>query len=152
MLKHTPAYLPPLLIGALCAGVFTLAVAGGQSVALTVDPQNQPLAECGILADLIPSDRLPRVAKLIARGEPIKIVAFGSSSTFGTGASTPAATYPSQLQIALERLFPNSPVTVANRGIPGERVSDMMKRFRRDVLEEQPDLLIWQTGTNSALA
>src|SRR5690606_32900475 len=28
----------------------------------------------------------------------------------------------------------------------------MIARFERDVLEERPDLLLWQTGTNSALA
>src|SRR5262249_6529244 len=40
---------------------------------------------------------LPRTARLIASGEPVKIVALGSSSTYGAGASTSAAAYPSRL-------------------------------------------------------
>jgi lysophospholipase L1-like esterase len=95
---------------------------------------------------------LSRLAARVAHGEPIKIVAFGSSSTAGTGASTAAASYPSQLQAELQALFPHSEITVLNKGVPGERVQQMTRRFRRDVLEERPDLLIWQTGTNSALA
>jgi acyl-CoA thioesterase-1 len=102
--------------------------------------------------DLIPTEALSRLTARIARGEPIKIVAFGSSSTAGTGASTAAATYPSQLQAELQQLFPQSEITVLNKGVPGEQVQQMTKRFRRDVLDERPDLLIWQTGTNSALA
>lgn len=102
--------------------------------------------------DLIPTEALSRLTARIARGEPIKIVAFGSSSTAGTGASTAAATYPSQLQAELQQIFPQSEITVLNKGVPGEQVQQMTKRFRRDVLDERPDLLIWQTGTNSALA
>ena len=37
----------------------------------------------------------------IAQGKPLKIVAIGSSSTSGAGASSPAATYPSRLEAEL---------------------------------------------------
>ena len=38
---------------------------------------------------------LVRVAQRLKSGEPITIVAIGSSSTAGAGASSPAASYPS---------------------------------------------------------
>ena len=43
---------------------------------------------------------------LLARGKPIKIVALGSSSTYGAGASTSAASYPSRLADELGPPFP----------------------------------------------
>ena len=87
----------------------------------------------------------------IAQGRPIKIVAIGSSSTFGAGASSPAASYPSQLAAELKARLPGLPVTVINKGINGEEAPQEFARFAADVLEESPDLVIWQVGTNSVL-
>ena len=82
----------------------------------------------------------------------LKIVAFGSSSTQGVGASGPAAAYPAQLETMLRAtLSGDTWVDVLNRGIGGEDVDDMMRRFDRDVLAPRPDLVIWQTGSNDAL-
>ncbi len=107
---------------------------------------------CSVPGDLLTStEKLPRVARKLAHDEPVKIVAFGSSSTAGVGASRPQASYPSQMQQELQRLFPRSKITVVNKGISGEDVREMMTRFQRDVLDQRPDLLLWQTGTNSAL-
>jgi lysophospholipase L1-like esterase len=94
---------------------------------------------------------LPRVSEKLERGEPVKIVAIGSSSTAGTGASSPKATYPARLQADLKAIFPRSAVTVINRGVPGDTSSNMIGRFKYDAIEPKPDLIIWQTGTNSAL-
>src|SRR5579885_3250408 len=62
------------------------------------------------------TEKLPHVAKKLHRGEPVKIIALGSSSTQGIGASSAAATYPSRLAVELQRMFPRSKVTVINKG------------------------------------
>jgi acyl-CoA thioesterase-1 len=87
----------------------------------------------------------------LTRHEPVTIVAIGSSSTFGAGASSREATYPSRLQAELKLQFPDSPITVLNRGVSGEEVPDMLKRFDNAVVAAKPDLVIWQLGTNSVL-
>jgi lysophospholipase L1-like esterase len=94
---------------------------------------------------------LPNVSEKLQRGEPVTIVAIGSSSTAGTGASSAKATYPSRLQASLKAMFPRSAVTVINRGVPGDTSPNMVGRFKHDAIEPKPDLIIWQTGTNSAL-
>lgn len=95
---------------------------------------------------------LPHVAARLAHHEPISIVAFGSSSTEGVGASTPAHAYPARLEADLAALVPaGETVTVTNRGIGGEDADDMMRRLDRDVVAPKPDLVIWQTGTNDPL-
>lgn len=94
---------------------------------------------------------LTRLAKKVAAKEPITIVAIGSSSTQGAGASSPAASYPSRLVVELERHFPNQRITMLNRGVGGEEIGDMLKRFDSAVLAEKPDLVLWQLGTNAVI-
>jgi lysophospholipase L1-like esterase len=107
---------------------------------------------CAVPANLLRSPYpLPHVVARLRLGEPIKVVALGSSSTEGVGASSPATNYPSQFQAELQRLWPKNRITVVNKGVSGEQAQEMVGRFERDVIAEKPDLLIWQTGTNSAL-
>lgn len=87
----------------------------------------------------------------IAKGLPIKIVAIGSSSTAGAGASSPLASYPARLEAELKARLPGLPVTVLNKGINGEEAKEMLARFVADVIEEAPDLVLWQVGSNSVL-
>lgn len=95
--------------------------------------------------------QLPRTASRIAAGSPLIIVAIGSSSTAGAGASSPAHTYPSRLAVELKQLYPSIPMTVVNRGANGEDAHEMLARFEEGVIAEKPDLVLWQVGTNSLL-
>jgi len=83
---------------------------------------------------------------------PFRIVAIGSSSTEGAGASGPEASYPASLARELNQRFPNARIAVFNKGIGGERINQMMDRFERDVVALNPDLVVWQVGTNEATA
>lgn len=94
---------------------------------------------------------LPRVADRIATRTPLRIVAIGSSSTAGTGASAPSQSYPSRLAAELSARIPTIPIEVLNKGVGGERANQMVARFDRDVVAEQPDLVVWQVGTNSLI-
>ena len=96
-----------------------------------------------------PPNPLPRVAGRIAEGVDLRITAFGSSSTEGAGASSKAASYPSRLERVLSARL-SGRVAVLNRGIGGEDADDMARRLPA-ILAEQPDLVIWQTGTNDPL-
>jgi lysophospholipase L1-like esterase len=110
-------------------------------------------AVCTAPAELVRLNySLNRVAQKILAKQALTIVAIGSSSTFGQGASSPAMSYPSRLAVELQGLFPDSPVTVLNRGVNGETEADMLARFDRDVFAAKPDLVIWQVGSNSVLA
>ena len=94
---------------------------------------------------------LTHTAHLLAEGLPVKIVALGSSSTYGAGASSNAATYPSRLVAELGRLLPGHEFNMLNRGVSGENAADMLARIDKDVIDERPDLILWQVGTNSLL-
>jgi hypothetical protein len=94
---------------------------------------------------------LPNTAAAIRSGKALVIVAIGSSSTRGVGASNAAHTYPALLTEDLRRRWPQLAVTVINKGVSGEIASQMLARFENDVLPYHPQLVIWQTGTNQAL-
>jgi lysophospholipase L1-like esterase len=111
-----------------------------------------PQPECAAPGELARLDNpLTRVAHRVAGGQSLTIVAIGSSSTAGAGASSPAAAYPSRLAVELKALFPRTAIKVINRGVNGETATEMLARFDRDVFAEKPDLVLWQVGSNSVL-
>jgi len=144
---------------AATAGLLALLPAAAQTPGSIVtpaalsSPATAPRAPaCKVAAEQVRFDRpLPRTARLLVSGEPIKIVALGSSSTFGAGASTSAASYPSRLADELARHFPGHEITVLNRGVNGDQAAEMLARLDRAVIAENPDLVLWQVGTNSVL-
>lgn len=111
-----------------------------------------PPAACNVTLDQVRLDLpLAHTARVLASGKPLKIVALGSSSTYGAGASTSAASYPSRLADELARRFPGHEITILNRGVNGNEAADMLARLDTAVIAEKPDLILWQVGTNSVL-
>ncbi len=107
---------------------------------------------CVAPADLVRLDHpLRRAGQRLAAGLPLTIVAVGSSSTSGAGASSPAMSYPSRLTVELKALFPRAEINVINRGVGGETAKEMLARFDSQVIADKPDIVVWQVGSNSVL-
>lgn len=102
----------------------------------------------GANLDLSLGAQLPRTAARLKSGEPLKIVAIGSSSTVGLWVLRSAATYPEVMRRELLRLRPNATINVVNSGRVGDTIPGNIARFERDVLAHAPDLVVWQLGTN----
>ena len=81
----------------------------------------------------------------------VKVLAIGSSSTVGVGASSPIATYIARLETTLEGSLRGMEVDVVGRGMSGEVAQGAADRMRHEVEETRPDLVVWQVGTNDAL-
>src|SRR5262249_59268684 len=72
---------------------------------------------CTAPAELVRFERpLVHTMQRLANALPLTIVAIGSSSTAGAGASSPDATYPSRLAVELRMRFPGRDITLFNRG------------------------------------
>ena len=129
------------------------AVAGSNAAAKPiVGTAHTAPAACTAPSELARFDRpLIHTMRRLANGQPLTIVAIGSSSTAGAGASSPDASYPSRLAVELRARFPGREITVLNRGVNGEETTNMMARFGADVLAAHPQLVLWQIGTNSVL-
>lgn len=143
-------------VTAACASLFAAFLLSSQPISPASAQGNVPgsvqaAPTCDAPAELTRLDQpLTRTALSLVMGEPVVIVALGSSSTFGAGASSPERSYPSRLQADLRLRFPGVPITVMNFGIGGEDAGMMLKRLDA-VLAEQPDLVLWQVGTNAVL-
>src|SRR5438067_46032 len=94
---------------------------------------------------------LAHAAARIDQAKALTIVAVGSSSTQGVGATDLSLNYPSRLETALKQRLPGVAIRVINRGKGGEDAEEEFARLQRDVIAEHPDLVIWQVGTNAVL-
>lgn len=133
----------------ICA-LAALAVVVGSAVDDAALPG--PPSDCTAPEELVSiGPGLGHIAARIEAGQPLTIVAIGSSSTQGVGASGPAWSYPARLEAELRKRLPDTLVRVINRGKGGEEAPQMLARMDRDVVAEHPDLVIWQLGTNAVL-
>jgi acyl-CoA thioesterase-1 len=158
--RLVPAAAPAAMTGTTAAAVPAAAATGTHEAGSTpikpatvAVPAAAPAPPaCRAPSGLAHLDRpLLHMMRRLAGGTPLTIVAIGSSSTAGAGASSAIANYPNQLAADLHERFPGHDITVLNRGVNGEETDNMMARFASDVVAEHPQLVIWQVGTNSVL-
>ena len=146
--------LPASPAAAPAGAAATMAPSGGAArpSAATAPAAATSSPICTTPAELVRFERpLVHTMQRLANALPLTIVAIGSSSTAGAGASSPDATYPSQLALELRMRLPGRDITVFNRGANGEETNNMMARFSTAVLAAHPQLVLWQIGTNSVL-
>jgi acyl-CoA thioesterase I len=94
---------------------------------------------------------LPRLGRALREAHSAKVLAIGSSSTAGVGASSPSRTYTARLEADLETALTGTDFDVIGHGLSGEVAQGAADRMKREVEEVKPDLVIWQVGTNDAL-
>jgi acyl-CoA thioesterase I len=83
-------------------------------------------------------------------GLPNDILAIGSSSTKGIGASSPSNTYPAKLEQELEKRT-GIDFDVKNAGVGGELAAKTLERLKGALKSGWARLVIWQVGTNDAI-
>lgn len=110
-------------------------------------------AECR--SSRLPGEQFRRPLRGLSRAvraqRPLKVLAIGSSSTVGIGASSPTATYVARLETTLEGALKGLEVQVLGRGLSGEVAQGAAERMKIEVEAIKPDLVVWQVGTNDAL-
>jgi len=80
----------------------------------------------------------------------LEILAIGSSSTEGIGASSPANAYPARLKDELTH-DDGIAADVRNAGVGGELAVKTLQRLKAALKTGWAELVIWQVGTNDAL-
>jgi acyl-CoA thioesterase I len=133
-------------VAALAALVAVLTIA-----ALATGAAAEP-EECATPPEMLESTaQLPHLAARLKAHLPAKIVAIGGASTIGQAAGSPDLSYPHQLQQILSQDYPDSPISVINKGVPRQGARQNLDRFPTDVFAEDPVLTIWETGINDAV-
>jgi acyl-CoA thioesterase-1 len=127
-----------------------LALAGLVMVGLSV-PANAEM-QCRASRELLDVGNPLDIARTaVADDRELRVVALGSSSTQGYGASNPQYAYPAQLKMKLEAAMPGVTIHVWNKGVGGQDAEEMTARMKTDVMPERAHLVVWQVGTNSAI-
>jgi acyl-CoA thioesterase I len=152
-LQFTAAHTAHAQVSALAQHTVSQATPASAAGAAKIFPPNAAaVLACAARAEFVHFDRpLLHTMRRLEGGQPLTIVAIGSSSTAGAGATSPEASYPSRLAIELRAKFPGHEISVFNRGVNGEETDNMMARFASDVMAAHPQLVLWQIGTNSVL-
>jgi acyl-CoA thioesterase I len=98
------------------------------------------------LADELP---LPSVAAALAQRKTLRILAMGAApgrvGSHGRG-------YTAVIEAMLSHGLQGTDVVIINRGVSGELAANAATRMKNEVALVQPDLVLWQVGTNDALA
>ena len=136
----------PLRIAASCLALLGWLYCHGVAVAGGATNVERCLAIAAGLKLGAPPSRIR--AKLRA-GQPVTIVALGSSSTSGFGTFGPG--YPEVMKAELSRRHPSMRINVINSGRILDTMGGMLARFDTDVLKYKPDLVVWQLGTNTVV-
>lgn len=90
-------------------------------------------------------------SRAAVRAGRLRVLAIGSSSIEGIGASRPEFGFVPLLEAGLERRLPGVEATVVNRGIGGESTLETVNRLQRELAAGPFDLVLWQLGTNDVL-
>ena len=93
---------------------------------------------------------LPHVAAALAKNKRIKILAIGASASAGRGVQHGG--YTGEARQILRQAIKGLDVVMINRGVSGELASQAAARIKNEVALVEPDLVLWQVGTNDALA
>src|SRR5262245_7657218 len=141
-----PMHLSHLhLLAALLASWLTLASIGAAGETDVAPPAvSKECGEPGI------TDRpLPNSAAALQQRKHIKILAIGASPTAVLG---PGRNGSPLLERILERTIKGLDVEIVNRGFSAELAEAAGERIRIEVALNQPDIVLWQVGTNDAFA
>jgi lysophospholipase L1-like esterase len=128
-----------------------LALALTQSLpAQTVAPEPPTVPkECG-QTGVVSAMPLPNSALALQQRKKITILAIGASSSAVLGGWRSGS--PPLLEQVLEKTIKGLDIEIINRGFSGELAEAAGERIKIEVALNHPDIVLWQVGTNDALA
>ena len=140
-------------VGKAVAGLLTASLVVGTAFSQgtappAVSPTPAPFsAECSSgTTDIVGESPLPNVAAALQKRQTIRILAIGGTSGRRHGGFT------RQIERILKQVMKVNDVVIINRGVSGELAVNASQRIKNEVAMNNPDLVIWQVGTNDALA
>lgn len=93
---------------------------------------------------------LPNVAAALQKRKAIKILAIGASASAGRRSTRGGHT--GEARQILQQAIKGLDVVMINRGVSGELAANAAARIKTEVALSEPDMVLWQVGTNDALA
>jgi acyl-CoA thioesterase I len=134
----------------------SLSASGAAAITVaTLIPSAPPQLSSECRSQLVAGDKYRRplrgLRRAVREARDPRVLAIGSSSTVGIGASRATNTYVAKLEADLELAFKGVDFDVFGSGIGGELAEGQSARMKQTVEENKPDLVLWQVGTNDAI-
>jgi hypothetical protein len=108
--------------------------------------------DCAVAAPLVQADyALPRVAAALDRERRLTVVVVGAGSSTLGGPGGAALAYPARLEAVLAQRMPGIATKVVASVRSGRTAEEMAETFGKLLADEQPTLVIWQSGTVDAI-
>jgi lysophospholipase L1-like esterase len=141
-----------VLVAPIAAEAQETMIAGAPAVVLpTAPPRLSPDCRTKRMAGELFRRPLRSMRRAMRTRRQVRVLAIGSSSTVGVGASSPTAAYVARLEPSLEGALKGLDLEVIGRGKSGEVAQGAADRMKKEIEEVKPDLVVWQVGTNDAL-
>ena len=106
---------------------------------------------CLVAGHLVHADfGLPRVAAAIGRKQ-LTVMVLGSTSSTLPGPEGATKAYPARLEEALRHHLPGITVKIVTYAKARDTAAEMEKTLEKVVVDDKPDLVVWQTGTVDAI-
>jgi ABC-type amino acid transport substrate-binding protein len=100
---------------------------------------------------LFGNNELQRVAGSVADDRRLTIAVVGTGSSALAGPEGPASAYPARLEAVLKQRLPGIAVKVVTLLRTRQTADDLAKGMAKLLVDEKPNLVIWQTGTIDAI-
>ena len=92
-----------------------------------------------------------RVATAVTTDRRLTVAVVGTGSSNLAGPGGPPSAYPARLEAALKQRLPSVAVKVVTLVRTRMTADDLAKGMEKLLVDEKPDLVIWQTGTFDAI-
>ena len=114
-------------------------------------PAQQP-EHCSVPNYLLFGDStLERVNAAVTKNKSLKIVVIGTTSATLPGRDGANLAFPARLEAALKQRLPSVATTVVTHAKPRQTAGGMAESLAKVLLDEKPNLVVWQTGTFDAV-
>jgi ABC-type amino acid transport substrate-binding protein len=100
---------------------------------------------------LFGNNELRRVAASVSDDRRLTIAVVGTGSSALAGPEGPASAYPARLEAVLKQRLPGIAVKVVTLLRTRQTADDLAKGMGKLLVDEKPNLVIWQTGTIDAI-
>jgi hypothetical protein len=100
---------------------------------------------------LFGNNDLKRVTAAVTNERRLNIAVVGTGSSNLAGPEGPRSAYPAQLEVALKHRLPTIKVKVVTLVRSRFTADELAKGMPKLLVDEKPDLVIWQTGTADAI-
>jgi GDSL-like Lipase/Acylhydrolase family len=100
---------------------------------------------------LFGNSELKRVQAAVTKDRRLTIAVVGTGSSILTGPDGPRSAYPARLEAALKQRLPSIAIKVVTLVRSRMSAEDMAQGMAKLLVDEKPDLVIWQAGTFDAI-